>query len=76
MKAEDLLRAFQAVETDIADAAEYKSAEPAGTEDSSPDEPIEMYAGSGRQPRIYAAAGIAAAVVIAVLIVLLTKKRR
>ena len=33
MKAEDLLRAFQAVGNDIADAAEYKSAEPAGTED-------------------------------------------
>ena len=64
MKAEDLLRAFQAVETDIADAADYKTAEPAGTEDTSPDEPIEMYTGSGRQPRIYAAAGIAAAVVI------------
>ncbi|MCQ2407352.1 MAG: hypothetical protein MJ065_02335 [Oscillospiraceae bacterium] len=64
MKAEDLLRAFQSVETDIADAAEYKRTEPAGAEGTTPAEQIMMHTDSERQPRIYTAAGIAAAVVI------------
>lgn len=61
MKAEDLLRAFQSVETDITDAAEYNTSESDGKADAAP---MIVHTETGRQRQVYAAAGIAAAVVI------------